>query len=110
METRKIHVGNLVYNAVKESDYSLSEVARKIGISRQKLNGWLKKDDLLVKDLFTISEAIDRDLVKFFCLPVEDVQETKVLLQIEVERSKVNDVLKVIKDKQLYNLLKTNKN
>jgi len=106
METKKIHVGELVKQAIKESDYSFSDVARKIGISRQKLNGWLNKDDLFVKDLFTISEAINFDLMKIFCLPKDDEQDTKVILQIEVEKGKVNDVLKVIKDKQLYNILK----
>ena len=106
MEIRKIHVGDLVREAVKQSNYSFSEVARKIEVSRQKLNGWMRKDDLLVKDLFTISQAIDFDIVKKFCQPKGDEQETKVILHIEIEKDKVNDLLKVIKDKQLYNILK----
>ncbi|MDR1198294.1 MAG: helix-turn-helix domain-containing protein [Prevotellaceae bacterium] len=106
MNAKKIHVGNYVKNAVKQSDYSLSDVARKIGVSRQKLNGWLNRDDMYVKDLFTISEAINYDLVKFFCIPEDNEQETKVILHIEVEKNKINDVLKIIKDKQLYNILK----
>ena len=106
MEVKKIHVGKLVREAIKQSDYGFSEVAGKLGISRQKLNGWMNKDDLLVKDLFTISEAIDDDIVKMFCLPKETEQETKVILHIEIEKDRVNDVLKVIKDKSLYNILK----
>ena len=106
METKKIHVGNFVRETVNQSGYSFSEVARKIGISRQTLNNWLGKDDILVKDLFTISQAINIDIVKKFCLPCETEQETKVILQIEVEKDKINEVLKVIKDKQLYNILK----
>jgi len=106
METKKIHVGNLIKEAIKQSGYSMSEVARKMEISRQKLNGWIKKDDLSVKYLFTISQAINYDLVKTFCLPNAEEQETKVILHIEVEKSKVNEVLKIIKDKQLYNILK----
>jgi transcriptional regulator with XRE-family HTH domain len=105
MKSKEIHVGNLIKNSIKENNKSFSEVARKIGISRQKLNGWLKKDDIYVKDLFTISEAIQYDIVKFFCQPEESEQETKVILHIEVEKTKVNDVLKIIKDKQLYNIL-----
>ncbi len=58
MKTKEIHVGELVKNAVKDSGYTLSEVARNIGISRQTLNGWLNKSDMSVKALFTISEAI----------------------------------------------------
>jgi len=106
MDTRKIHVGDLVREAVKQSDYSFSDVARKIGVSRQKLNGWMRKDDMPVKDLFTISQSIEIDIVKTFCLPKGDEQETKVILHIEIEKDKVNDVLKMIKDKQLYNILK----
>ena len=107
METKKIHVGNLVKETVNQSGYSPSEVARKMGISRQKLNGWFNKDDLYVKDLFTISQAMNYDFFKTFNLPKEDEQETKVILHIEVEKSKVNEVLKIIKDKQLYNILKS---
>jgi len=106
METKKIHVGNLVRETVKQSDYSFSQLAQKIDISRQKLNGWMKKDDLLVKDLFTISEALGIDIVKKFCLPKGDEQDTKVILHIEIEKDKANEVLRMIKDKQLYNILK----
>lgn len=106
MEKVKIHVGNLVKETVKQSGYSLSDVAREIGISRQTFNSWLNKDDIPVKDLFTISRAINIDIVKKFCLPMSEEQETKVILHIEIEKDKVNDILRVIKDKQLYNILK----
>jgi transcriptional regulator with XRE-family HTH domain len=106
MEVKKIHVGKLIHSAIKESNSSFVEVARKMGVSRQKLNGWCQKEDLFVKDLFTISEAIDRDLVKFFCLPKEDEQEKKIFIQIEIEKNKTEDILKIINDKHLYNILK----
>ena len=106
MNTEKIHIGEIIKETVKQRGYSLVEVARKIGISRQKLNGWLKKDDISVKDLFTISKAVNYDFVKQFCLPSEEEQETKIILHIEVEKGKINEVMKVIQDKQLYNILK----
>lgn len=106
MEVKKIHVGSIVKEAIKQSNYKYSEVARKIGISRQTLNGWMKNDDMFVKELFTISEIINIDMVKNFCLPQKEKEDTKVILHIEIEKEKVNDVLKVIKDKQLYNILK----
>ena len=108
MEAKKIHVGNYIKSTIKESGSTLSEIARKLDITRQKLNGWLKKDDMSVKDLFTISQAVGFDFVKAFCQPAEHEQETKVILHIEVEKAKANDVLKLIKDKQLYNVLKNN--
>ena len=106
MKPQEIHIGELVKNAVKNSNYSFAEVAKIAGISRQTFNGWLKKSDWSVKDLFTVSNSIDIDLVKKFCLQTDKQQETKVVLQIEVEKNKTNDVLKYIQDKQLYNLLK----
>ncbi|MDR0830012.1 MAG: hypothetical protein LBN95_07875 [Prevotellaceae bacterium] len=107
MKKQEIHIGEFVKDAVKQSEYSFADVAKKAGISRQTFNGWLKKDDWSVKNLFTVSQALGYDLVKSFCLPTENEQETKVVLQIEVEKSKTNEVLKFVKDKQLYNILKT---
>ena len=106
MLVKELNVGQLIKTTIKEQNFKYSEVAKKIGVSKQTLNGWLKKDDISVKDLFTISEAINYDMVKKFCLPNETEQETKVVLHIEVEKSKVNDVLKIVQDKQLYNILK----
>jgi len=106
MLVKELHVGQLIRATLNEQNIKLLDVAKKIGISKQTFNGWLKKDDISVKDLFTISEAINYDLVKRFCLPNENEQETKVVLHIEVEKNKVNDVLKIVQDKQLYNILK----
>jgi hypothetical protein len=55
--------------------------------------------------LFTISKVINHDLVRVFCLPTKEEQETKVVLHIEVEKGKVKEVLKFIENKQLYDIL-----
>ena len=114
MERIKINIGKYIKDTVNNSGYSFAEVARKIGISRQKLKGWFQKDDMYVKDICTISEAINIDLLKPFCLSrkennqqaKENSQPTKVVLHIEVSKEKMNDVLKVIEDKNLYDILK----
>jgi len=106
MKPQEIHIGKLVKDAVKNSNYSFAEVAKNSGITRQTFNGWLKKSDWYVKDLFTVTNSINVDLMKNFCLPSEQTQETKVVLQIEVDKNKTNEVLKYVQDKQLYNLLK----
>lgn len=84
----------------------MSEVADKLGITRQTFNGWLNRDDIYVKDLFTLSTIVGYDFVKVFCQPTETEQNTKVVLQIEVEKDKTNEVLSYIKDKRLYEILK----
>lgn len=107
MKAKEIHVGNLLKEACNQSNYKYAEIAKKAGISRQTLNGWFKKDDLYVKDLFTMSQVLGRDLVALFTQPNEEEQRTKVVLQIEIEKSKSDEVLQYIKDKQLYEILKS---
>lgn len=101
-------MGNLLREACKQSNYNFAEIAEKAGISRQTLNGWFKKDDLYVKDLFTISKVLGRDLVAMFTQPTEEEQRTKVVLHIEIEKEKSDEVLRYIKDKNLYEILKSN--
>lgn len=107
METKEIHVGKLIQDACKQSNYKLVEIAKECGISKQTLNGWFKKDDLYVKDLFTISKVLGKDFVSLFTQPKEESpQRTKVVLQVEVEESKTNEVLDYIQDKGLGSILK----
>lgn len=73
------------------------------------MNGWFKKEDLYVKDLFTMSQVLGRDLVALFNQPTEEEQRTKVILQIEIEKDKSDEVLQYIKDKNLYEILKSKK-
>lgn len=108
MNTKDIHVGQLLKEACNQSNYKYAEIAEMAGISRQTLNGWFKKPDLYVKDLFTISKVLGRDLVAMFTQPTEEEQRTKVVLQIEIEKSKSDEVLQYIKDKNLYEILKSN--
>lgn len=108
MNAKEIHVGKLLRDACNQSNYTNVEIAEKAGISKQTLNGWFKKDDLKVKDLFTISQVLGRDLVAMFTQPTEEDQRTKVVLQIEIEKNKSDEVLQYIKDKKLYEILKSN--
>lgn len=108
MNAKEIHVGQLLKEACNQSNYTYVEIAEKAGISKQTLNGWFKKDDLKVKDLFTLSEVLGRDLVSLFTQPTEEEQRTKVVLQIEIEKNKSDEVLRYIKDKNLYEILKSN--
>lgn len=108
MNAKEIHVGQLLKDACNQSNYTYVEIAEKAGISKQTLNGWFKKDDLKVKDLFTLSKVLGRDLVVLFTQPTEEEQRTKVVLQIEIEKSKSDEVLRYIKDKNLYEILKSN--
>lgn len=106
MEVKKIHVGKLVEEACKQSNYKMTEIAEKAGVTKQTLNGWFKKDDLRVKVLFTLSEVLGTDLVAKFTQPHIDSQPTRVVLQIEIDKEKSDEVLQYIKDKKLIELIK----
>lgn len=108
MNKKGIHVGKLIQDACKQSNYSQVEIAEKCGISKQTLQGWFKKPDIYVKDLFTISKVLGKDFVAMFNQPVESEQRTRVVLQIEIEKEKSDEVLQYIKDKKLYEMLKSN--
>lgn len=107
MNAKEIHVGKLLKDACNQSNYKLTEIAQMAGISKQTLNGWFKKDDLKVKDLFTISKVLGKDFVALFVQPNESEQRTKVILHIEIEKEKSDEVLQYIKDKNLYEILRS---
>lgn len=105
MKLQEIHIGKLIKDVVRQSDYTLSDLARELGISRQTLNGWLNRDDMSVKNLFTISEILGYDFLKRFNQPSAKEQETKIILQIEIEKEKQGEILKYVNDRGLYELL-----
>lgn len=105
MEIENFHIGNYVARVCNERGYVHSDIAAKCGISRQTFHGWLKKPDWKVKDLFTVSVAMGYDLMAEFNLPSDEKKSTKVLLQIEVDESKAQEILKLID----FNKLNVNK-
>lgn len=104
MEREKIHIGNLIRIKVNQRDMTLQELADAIGISKQRLNGWLKKDDISVKTLFTISKVLDYDFIRLFNQPEEN-NKKKMIIQIEVDDAKQQDILNYLDDKQIKNIL-----
>lgn len=104
MEREKIHIGNLIRIKVSQRDMTLQELADAIGISKQRLNGWLKKDDISVKTLFTISKVLDYDFIRLFNQPEEN-NKKKMIIQIEVDDAKQQDILNYLDDKQIKNIL-----
>lgn len=89
MEIKNIHIGNIVKEYVVHNNINTSELARKIGKTRQNLYDFYKREDVEVKLLLTISEALNHD---FF----EDIKPTQKNTDID----RVFDVLKeVIKER-----------
>lgn len=107
MEVKKIHIGKIVEEACNQSNYTKTYIGHEMGLSKQRLNNRFKKDDWSVKELFTISKILGYDFVAQFTQPKDpQPQRTKVVLQVEVEEDKTNEVLDYIRDKGLSGLLK----
>lgn len=108
METKKIHIGELVESAFNKSNLIKSEFAEAIGVHAQNLNKLFKNEDWSVIKLIRAGRSLNYDFSPLFMLEEisREIQKPKVLLQIEVEEEKVNEVLKIIQDKDLYNILK----
>lgn len=107
MEVKKIHIGQIVEEACNQSNYTKVQIAKDMQLSKQSLNNRFKKDDWSVKELFTISKILGCDFVAQFTQPKDpQPQRTKVVLQVEVEEGKTNEVLDYIRDKGLSRMLK----
>lgn len=108
MKANDINIGKTIKTICKQRGYTLVSVAKELGISKQRLDYMLNQKDFPVKILFTISKFVGYDFVNLFTQPKEDDQLTEVTLQIKISKEKSDEVLKYIKDKKLYEILKTN--
>lgn len=107
MDAKKIHIGQWIENVLNEKNISQSELAKRINTTRQNMGRILKKDTLDVKQLFAICQALDYDFFSAFSkVETKEIKNTKVILQIEIEEEKINEVLKHIENKKMYNILK----
>lgn len=69
MNKNNIHIGNLVKNYVKENHINSAELARKIGKTRQNIYDLYKRDDIEVKLLLAISDALGHNFINDICTP-----------------------------------------
>lgn len=106
MEKENLHIGSLVEKAFNQSGKTKTEFAKAIGIANQNLNREFKKKDWGVIKLIKAGQFLNYDFSSLFIIGEPVKAKPKVLLQIEIDEGKVNDVLKIISDKELYNIIK----
>ena len=106
MEIEKIHIGKVVEEAFNKSTMTKTALAEAIGVHNQNLNREFKKQDWSVIKLISAGRALGYDFSPLFSIGKKEVQQPKVILQIEVKEENINDVLKIIENKSLYNILK----
>lgn len=64
MKKSQIHIGHLIEGYIRQNNINASELARKLGMSRQNIYDLYKRDDLGVKEILSISEYLNHDFLK----------------------------------------------
>lgn len=111
METKKLHIGELVRKVISKKQLSFSSVASHLGISRQGLDLQLKKDDMSVKRLLTLCEVLDYDFFKDLKGRSSDEDNSVGYeLRIKVPAEKMKKVMELLDENDLYKVLEPDKN
>lgn len=64
MKKCQIHVGRLIEVYIRQNNINASDLARKLGMSRQNIYDLYKRDDLGVKEILSISKILNHDFLK----------------------------------------------
>lgn len=91
-----MHIGQLIEKVFNERKISKAELGRRINTSRQNVSALFNRADMDVKQLFTISKALDYDFFKHFRIneQTEDVTgETEVSIKFRVKADNLDDLL-----------------
>ncbi|MBR6082907.1 MAG: helix-turn-helix domain-containing protein [Salinivirgaceae bacterium] len=92
MNKNNIHIGNLVKNYVKENHINSAELARKIGKTRQNIYDLYKRDDIEVKLLLAISDALNHNFINDICAQPSSVDDVMDALKQLVKEKIGNKV------------------
>ncbi|MDR0874186.1 MAG: hypothetical protein LBN27_12100 [Prevotellaceae bacterium] len=106
MKEKKLHIGQIVKNAFEQSRMTKADFARAIGSYSQNLEREFGNEDWYVLKLIKAGKALNYDFSNLLALSAKDPQKTEVMLQIKVGDDKMNDVLKFIEEKKLYEILR----
>ena len=71
MNIEELHIGDWIRKVAVEQDVSVSELARRIGMSRQNLANKLKNDSWDVKELFAVSQELNYNFFSLCLKPID---------------------------------------
>ena len=99
MNNKKIHIGEIVEKAFNQSGKSKKEFAVAIGIHNQNVNREFKNPDWSAIKLIDAGKFLEHDFGYLFSL---GSTPPKMILQIEVTKEKITNVLKAIENQELF--------
>ena len=106
MSVEEIHIGQLIKKIVRENNIKDVEVARRIGKSKQNVYDLYKRNDVEVKLLLTLSQALNYDFFQHLVKQKKQAEqaETEVSVQLKVKSSNLDDLFKWIADNSNINM------
>jgi hypothetical protein len=107
MEIEKIHIGQIVENVFYQSNKSKTEFAKDLGIPNQNVNRYFQNPDWSVIKLIMASKSLNHDF-GYLLSPCEKEysKKPKMFIQIEVEDSKIEQLVKMLDSNEVYSIIK----
>jgi len=108
MKIEKIHIGHIVENVFYQSNKSKAEFAKDLEIPNQNVNRYFQKSDWSVIKLIMAGKSLNHDF-GYLLSPFEKKENTKkpkMVIQIEVDDSKIEQIIKVLDSNEVYSIIK----
>ena len=93
MQTKKIHIGNIIKQKFEESSMSIDDFANKIHKARTTVYNIFKRQSIDIELLIKISDVLNYDFYneEFFDKKTNNFSE-KVLLAVEIDKKKLTEL------------------
>lgn len=92
-----VHLGQLMEERLIEIGMTKAEFARRMGVSRQKVNTWKIQPSFDVKLLLQMGKILNKDFLAELVLKPKPAKTAKrYLLQVEVDRDKRDEIIEQI--------------
>ena len=107
MEEEKIHIGQIVETVFYQSNKSKTEFAKDLEMANQNLNRYFKNPDWSVIKLIMAGKSLNYDFGYLFSIHEREVtSKPKMFIQIEVDDSKVEKIMNILDEKEIYSIVK----
>ena len=109
MGMEKIHIGQIVEKVFYQSNKSKTEFAKDLGIPNQNVNRYFQNPDWSVIKLIMAGRSLDHDF-GYLLSPREKEYSVKpkMFIQIEVDDSKIDQIMNILDQKEVYSIVKNN--
>ena len=107
MKEEKIHIGQIVETVFNQTNKSKSEFAKDLEMANQNINRYFKNPDWSVIKLIMAGKSLNHDFGYLFSIHKKETSvKPKMFIQIEVEDSKIEQIMSVLDEKEVFSIVK----